>query len=181
MIKKFRFAFVFKQWYEMCVLCVRVGIKGTYQGLTATMMKQGSNQAIRFFVVESLKDWYRDGDNKKSVPKLITGCFGAIAGAASVFGNTPLDVIKTRMQVHDSGLKPALFRSVHCKLQFTPKERSIHRKTVESVKDGLQRYSPIRRQAVRWTQRPPEAVPPLTVYGRFSFCMGNGRIGESRC
>ena len=38
---------------------VRTGIRGTYQGLTATMLKQGSNQAIRFFVMESLKDQYR--------------------------------------------------------------------------------------------------------------------------
>ena len=62
-------------------------------------MKQGSNQAIRFFVMETCKDWYRGGDNKKSVPKLVVGAFGAVAGAASVFGNTPIDVVKTRMQV----------------------------------------------------------------------------------
>jgi len=75
------------------------GIKGCYQGLTATMMKQGSNQAIRFYVVESLKELYRgDAGLDKPVPKLLTGVFGAIAGAASVFGNTPLDVVKTRMQ-----------------------------------------------------------------------------------
>ena len=69
------------------------------EGVTATIMKQGSNQAIRFFVMESLKDWYRGGDNTKPVNKLLVGSFGAIAGAASVFGNTPIDVVKTRMQV----------------------------------------------------------------------------------
>ena len=66
--------------------------------MTATILKQGSNQAIRFFVMESLKDWYREGDPKKAVPKWIVGMFGGFAGACSVMGNTPLDVIKTRMQ-----------------------------------------------------------------------------------
>ena len=32
---------------------------------------------------------------------------GGLAGAASVFGNTPIDVIKTRMQVR-------LMMSIHC-------------------------------------------------------------------
>lgn len=49
--------------------------------------------------MESLKDWYRGGDPNKSVNKLVVGMFGAVAGAASVFGNTPIDVVKTRMQV----------------------------------------------------------------------------------
>lgn len=70
-----------------------------YKGVTATIMKQGSNQAIRFYVVETLKDMYRGGDNSVAVPKLVTGLFGGIAGTASVFGNTPIDVVKTRMQV----------------------------------------------------------------------------------
>lgn len=64
-----------------------------------TILKQGSNQAIRFFVMETLKDWYRGGDNTKNVPKVVVGAFGVCAGAASVFGNTPIDVVKTRMQV----------------------------------------------------------------------------------
>jgi len=78
------------------------GIRGTYQGVSATIMKQGSNQAIRFFVVESLKEMYRGEDSSKPVPKLLTGVFGGIAGACSVFGNTPIDVVKTRMQGLDA-------------------------------------------------------------------------------
>lgn len=50
-----------------------LGLKGTYQGLTATIIKQGSNQAIRFYVMETLKNWYRGGDPNKNVPKLIVG------------------------------------------------------------------------------------------------------------
>lgn len=74
------------------------GLMGCYRGLTATMMKQGSNQAIRFYVMETLKDKYRGGDPTKSVPKLLVGLMGGFAGACSVMGNTPIDVVKTRMQ-----------------------------------------------------------------------------------
>lgn len=66
------------------------GISGVYKGVTATIMKQGSNQAIRFYVMESLREMYKGGDKNKECPKLLVGCFGAVAGAASVFGNTPL-------------------------------------------------------------------------------------------
>ncbi|ETE58836.1 Tricarboxylate transport protein, mitochondrial, partial [Ophiophagus hannah] len=74
------------------------GLKGTYQGLTATVLKQGSNQAIRFFVMTALRNWYKGDNPNKQINPLVTGVFGALAGAASVFGNTPLDVVKTRMQ-----------------------------------------------------------------------------------
>ena len=85
--------------YNMLRCSYVTGLRGTYQGLSATILKQGSNQAIRFFVMDSLKEWYRGGDNNKNIPIPVTALFGGIAGAASVFGNTPLDVVKTRMQV----------------------------------------------------------------------------------
>lgn len=95
------------------------GLKGVYQGLTATIAKQGSNQAIRFFVMETLKDWYRSGDNDKKINKVVVGGFGAIAGAASVYGNTPIDVIKTRMQ----GLEASKYKNtIDCAVQIWKKE-----------------------------------------------------------
>lgn len=60
--------------------CYCLGIGGIYKGVTATIMKQGSNQAIRFFVMETLKDFYRGGDPKKQIPTLAVGAMGAVAG-----------------------------------------------------------------------------------------------------
>lgn len=56
------------------------GFGGLYKGLTATILKQGTNQAMRFGVMETLKDWYRGDDPNKSVPKPVIGVFGAFAG-----------------------------------------------------------------------------------------------------
>jgi len=74
------------------------GLSGLYRGLTPTILKQGSNQAIRFSVMGALKKWYTGGDQSKSVPKPLVAIFGATAGGCSVLGNTPIDVVKTRMQ-----------------------------------------------------------------------------------
>lgn len=43
------------------------GAGGLYKGVTATIMKQGSNQAIRFYVMESLREMYKGGDKNKEV------------------------------------------------------------------------------------------------------------------
>jgi len=75
-----------------------LGFKGVYAGYIATLAKQSSNQMIRFGIVISLKNWYKGGDDNKEVPLYLSALFGAIAGAGSVLGNTPIDVVKTRMQ-----------------------------------------------------------------------------------
>ena len=82
-------------WYNVNI----IGLQGTYKGLLPTILKQGTNQAIRFFVYSEIKKFLQGGDNSKDIGVIQTFCAGGTAGAASVFGNTPIDVVKTRMQV----------------------------------------------------------------------------------
>lgn len=96
-----------------------LGIAGIYKGLTPTILKQGTNQAMRFYVMETLRDMYKGDDPNKVVPKPVVGVFGVVAGAISVFGNTPLDVIKTRMQ----GLEAAKYKNTaDCVVQIFKNE-----------------------------------------------------------
>ena len=54
---------------------------------------------IRFGVMDTLKAKHLERTNGERPGILYTALYGGIAGAASVFGNTPVDVVKTRMQV----------------------------------------------------------------------------------
>lgn len=64
-------------------------------------------------------DRYREGDSSKTVSKPVTAAFGAFAGACSVYGNTPIDVVKTRMQ----GLEAKKYKNtINCAYQILKNE-----------------------------------------------------------
>ena len=90
----------YKGFFHGCREIIREkGISGTYRGLTATIMKQGSNQAIRWLTFTQTKQWLAGpGVNPDKLPIYYTMAASVVAGTASVFGNAPVDVIKTRMQ-----------------------------------------------------------------------------------
>jgi len=78
------------------------GAIGIYKGLVPTILKQGSNQMIRFFVYKELEDLIKSRNNNKELNDIQRFVCGGLAGSASVIGNTPIDVIKTRMQGLDA-------------------------------------------------------------------------------
>jgi len=95
------------------------GFSGIYKGLVPTIAKQGTNQMIRFFVYGELVKYVQQGDSKKELNGLQRFICGALAGSASVIGNTPIDVVKTRMQ----GLEAKKYRnSFDCAYQIARKE-----------------------------------------------------------
>ena len=57
---------------------------GIYKGVGPTVCKQGSNQAIRFFMMESLRGLYIGGDLSIQVPYYMVALFGAIAGMCRI-------------------------------------------------------------------------------------------------
>jgi len=95
------------------------GLSGCYKGLIPTIVKQGSNQMIRFAVFYELKKRMLGDDPTKKFSVLQSMFAGGVAGAASVFGNTPVDVVKTRMQ----GLESDKYKGVlDCVVQIWKKE-----------------------------------------------------------
>ena len=77
------------------------GFNGVYRGLLPTLIRQSSNQAIRFLVYDKMKK-FLDDFIPNSPLTVRTALAGAVAGAASVIGNNPIDVVKTQMQGLDA-------------------------------------------------------------------------------
>jgi len=74
------------------------GLSGIYRGVTPTIMKQGTNQMIRFPIQQFyFKLLFGNDESKKSNP-LLNGLCGAMAGGTSVLCTMPQDTVKTRMQ-----------------------------------------------------------------------------------
>merc|ERR1712080_102174 len=73
------------------------GLRGVYKGATATILKQASNQGLRFMWFNEYKRIVTVNEEKKLSASM--GLLGGMsAGCISALGNNPLDVIKTRMQ-----------------------------------------------------------------------------------
>eukprot|EP01038_Epipyxis_sp_PR26KG_P011864 gene11864-15876_t len=77
------------------------GIAGLYQGVFATILKQSSNQGLRFMAFNKYKDLITDNGKKPMTP-LLALLGGMMAGCFSTLGNNPFDVVKTQMQGRDS-------------------------------------------------------------------------------
>ncbi|KAH8359357.1 hypothetical protein KR093_006128, partial [Drosophila rubida] len=75
----------------------REGIRGIYKGVSITVLRQGTNQAIRFFLMITQKEMYMGEEEKTPVPTPLVGIFGVISGAANVLGHTPFKLIKQRI------------------------------------------------------------------------------------
>lgn len=106
-------------FHGMRTIIAQEGFSGVYKGVSATIAKQGSNQMIRFGVMDTLKARHLNTYGGERPGVLHTALYGAIAGAASVLGNTPIDVVKTRMQ----GLEASKYKNtVDCFFQILRKE-----------------------------------------------------------
>jgi len=95
-----------------------IGIGGCYKGLSATIIKQGSNQAIRFLRNGDPEGLVSRRRSEEACSKVYRWGFRAFAGAASVFGNTPIDVVKTRMQVRGESF--SVFPDMERNISFEP-------------------------------------------------------------
>lgn len=93
---------------------------GLYRGAVPTILKQGTNQAVRFPCQHFLLRMMVGDDKEKQKSPLINGVAGAGAGAISVVLTMPQDVIKTRMQGEDA--KRLYSSTLDCARQIIAKD-----------------------------------------------------------
>jgi solute carrier family 25 (mitochondrial citrate transporter), member 1 len=78
------------------------GIKDLYKGLTPTIIKQSTNQGIRFMSYNIYKNNIINIGHNKQITTIQALIGGMFSGTISTLCNNPIDMIKTRLQGSDS-------------------------------------------------------------------------------
>lgn len=92
------------------------GPGGLYRGVVPTIMKQATNQAVRFPVQFYVMQTMVGDDKEKMAHPIYNGLAGAVAGAVSVLVTMPQDTVKTRMQGEEA--KKLYKGTVDCAMQI---------------------------------------------------------------
>jgi solute carrier family 25 citrate transporter 1 len=92
------------------------GPLGLYRGAFPTILKQGTNQAVRMPVQVQIMSLITLGDSSKNQNPLYNGGAGFLAGCVSVVLTQPQDCVKSRMQ--SEAAKELYSGTVDCALKM---------------------------------------------------------------
>ncbi|KAH3684076.1 hypothetical protein WICPIJ_004951 [Wickerhamomyces pijperi] len=88
------------------------GLRGYFQGLMPTLIRQVSNSAVRFGTYTTLRQLVSPSNASAEVNTYISFALGMISSGMVVLVTQPIDLIKTRMQTRET---PYLYRnSLNC-------------------------------------------------------------------
>ncbi|KJE94663.1 succinate:fumarate antiporter [Capsaspora owczarzaki ATCC 30864] len=75
------------------------GLSALYKGVIPTVLRQATNQAVNFTAYREIKEtWLRYSPEKKELESWQHLLVGGVSGAMGPLANSPIDVIKTRLQ-----------------------------------------------------------------------------------
>jgi solute carrier family 25 citrate transporter 1 len=92
------------------------GPAGLYRGALPTILKQGTNQAVRMPLQVTIFNIISMGDESKKQSSVYNGLAGFLAGCGSVLLTQPQDCVKSRMQGEEA--KKLYSGTVDCAMQM---------------------------------------------------------------
>merc|ERR1711979_19707 len=96
------------------------GPLGLYRGAFPTILKQGTNQAVRMPLQVQIFSLISLGDDSKKQSPIFNGSAGFLAGCGSVLLTQPQDCVKSRMQ--GEAAKELYSGTLDCALKMTRSE-----------------------------------------------------------
>ncbi|XP_060648159.1 tricarboxylate transport protein B, mitochondrial-like [Drosophila nasuta] len=115
----------------------REGIRGIYRGVSITVLRQGTNQAIRFFLMITQKEMYMGDDENSLVPMPLLAIFGVISGAANVLGHIPMKWIQKRIQAAKSQKYKKVLDNAATELQVFGPGKFFMTSTIQMLRVGI--------------------------------------------